>query len=118
MKRSPMRRRPTRRKSTDDPQLLAEFRTAGWCEGGCRVWCRRREPHHVVSKGCGGPDHRLNLLALGTAFDCHCHSDFQQYRRSIEEAQELVAWRESVPVTEVNAVVREIMRAALNKEPK
>lgn len=59
-------------------KLLAEFRGPGFCEL-CRAWCQAREPHHILCRGHGGGnrlDVRLNLISLGSAYDCNCHGRY------------------------------------------
>jgi hypothetical protein len=110
----PMKRTPPRNLTPSEQQLADEFRTPGVCEGGCGTVCKRREAHHVRSRGAGGPWHRLNLLSLGTAFDCTCHESFQRYRKgfSIEDARRIIAARESVSLEEIDTTIREVMQRA------
>lgn len=59
------------------PELLVIFRARRSCE-----WCKRplrnaAEPAHVFAKGMGGGgqlDIPCNIVALGSAFECGCHS--------------------------------------------
>src|ERR1700722_16465576 len=57
-----------------DNACLEEFRSAGPCEF-CRKPCRRRQPHHLRSRGHGAYqiDAPWNLASLGQDFACGCH---------------------------------------------
>ena len=55
---------------------LQRFREATHC-GYCRQRLRlRSEPHHVFTRGLVRLDVSLNLLSLGSAMDCGCHTAF------------------------------------------
>jgi|ERR1700719_671738 len=92
-----------------DEPLLASMRLAGPCDL-CSKWCRSREPAHILSRGMGGGrriDHRLNLLALGTVFQCDCHNRI--HRGKIGEAEQWAAVAER-EVTTPEAAQFEIRR--------
>lgn len=58
-----------------DPDLLQTMRGAGRCSW-CLAWCQRLEPAHIFTRGCGGGsriDLAVNVVPLGSAFDCGCH---------------------------------------------
>lgn len=79
-----------------DEALLSAFRIAGAC-ALCGVLCRRRVPHHVVSRGFGGAtrfDLAVNLLSLGGPFDCSCHRDCDEHRIPFRAQVDAVAARE------------------------
>jgi hypothetical protein len=56
-----------------NPKLVAEFTGLPRCEY-CDARCHDgTHAHHVVSRGAGGPDLAINLIALGGPSDCNCH---------------------------------------------
>lgn len=59
-----------------DKRTLARFREATRCEYCKRALRHRAEPHHLRTRGSGGSDVSLNLLALGSYVDCNCHGLF------------------------------------------
>jgi hypothetical protein len=95
-----------------DPVLLSRFSGAGYCEI-CHEWCRRREPHHVMRRGVGGGsrlDHRLNLLAVGSAWCCGCHNAIHEGRISRERQISVVALRERLHPSEVQNELYRLIR--------
>lgn len=92
-----------------DEKLLNEFRGAGRCEW-CKASCRRREPHHVATRGMGGGgrlDIRINLVALC----CRCHQLHHWGQFPITcELKAIVAARESRLQDDIEAEI-----AALRK---
>ena len=61
------------------------------------------EPHHLWSRGCGGPDHRLNLIQLCQRH----HRDAEDGRIPREFLINIVSRREGV---DVETVIREVNR--------
>lgn len=52
-------------------KTLEEFRTEGPCEL-CGLWCPRREPHHVGSRGhAGGSRLDIREALVGLCHPCH-----------------------------------------------
>jgi hypothetical protein len=86
-----------------DPDLLAEFRRALWCE-----WCHASyragiEAAHVRTKGMGGgsqQDTRLNLVSL-CAEDHAAHHDGN--RPTADDLDRIIAKREGYTVAEIRA---------------
>ncbi len=77
--------------------VLNRFRSPGYCEH-CGRWCDVREAAHVFTKGVGGGsqiDHPFNVVGLGTAFACGCHTRQHQTNRnpSRDDLLEIVAKR-------------------------
>jgi hypothetical protein len=95
-----------------DEVLLDEFRTPGHCElCGCKV--RRREPHHIFTKGSGRLDVRLNLLAVCPIFSCGCNCHYQEHFYSRYTRLELIAIaakREGVPTDTAEAILHTLRR--------
>ncbi len=101
MRRKRWMRQKARRKNRgvlpDDEGLLDEFRGPGRCEF-CRRWCVAREAAHIVTRGFGGwsrMDIRINLVSLGSAYECGCHYHAHQGGRpTITDLLVIVAARE------------------------
>ena len=68
----------------------------GPCEY-CGFWCNDLHAHHIITRGAGGPEHRLNKLWLGGPWDCNCHGNFHDGRIKREALLEIVAKREGYP---------------------
>lgn len=59
-----------------DEKTLTRFRGRGFCDF-CTSWCETREAAHLIARGMGSGkrlDVDENLLSLGAAFDCGCHT--------------------------------------------
>ena len=90
--------------------LLKQYRLAGNCEW-CGKHCVRREPAHVVSRGIGGSDIAINLVALGSSNEsesasCRCHSlSHAGQSPTRAELLELVAQREGFTVEAIEDVI-------------
>ncbi len=97
-----------------DNRLLAEFRSAGPCEV-CAKWCRKREAHHIHTRGAGRLDVRINLIALGSTEQrqCACHRNAARIGRAA--FLEIVARREQ---TTVDAIIEEIYRLRRLPQPR
>lgn len=63
-------------------------------------------PHHIVTVGAGGPDHKYNLIQL--CFDCH-YSRIPAGKLSKTELFSRVAVRERATAAAIIAVVEQIM---------
>ncbi len=62
-----------------DEAVLEWARTLGRCE-----WCAavgQTEASHTKSRGAGGSDSYLNVVALGSASTCPCHGNHHQGRQ-------------------------------------
>lgn len=93
-------------------KLLDEFRGPGQCEA-CGVWCNRREPHHIVTRGIGGNrlDLRINLIALGEAFACTCHTHHHNgHWPRTDHLLAIVAQREGMQPQQIKEAIRDIRR--------
>lgn len=92
--------------------LLKSFRTQGLCEF-CRELCKKKEPCHVISRGAGGSDIRVNLVSLGSTVQrccpCHTHSH-NGLRPTRDDLLVIVAKRESCRPEDVLAVLRFVQR--------
>lgn len=53
-----------------DTKLLKRMAEPGNCEV-CRKYCKRREAHHIRSRGSGGSDIAINLISLGSTISCY-----------------------------------------------
>lgn len=95
--------------------LLAEFRTAGACEY-CKRPCRAREPHHLFTRGAGQLDIRINLIALGSAFQCTCHRERHDGNILHCDMLAVVAARENVLQDHITDVIHLLRR--LPKKPR
>lgn len=86
-----------------DEACLDRFRAPGECEyPPCRVWLKRRQPHHIFCRGLGGAwrlDHPWFLVSLCPP----CHGDFQANRLERSKAVEIAAAREGVKPEEIEA---------------
>jgi hypothetical protein len=93
---------------------LARFRTKGRCEC-CGAYCRRREPHHLFTRGAGQLDIPINLVALGSSrlHLCECHARAQEIGR--DAFLEIVAKREKVSAA---WIVEEIYRLRRLPQPR
>ncbi len=88
-----------------DTELLKTYRGPGLC-GYCGRPCLRRDCAHVRAKGSGRVEHRLNLLGLGLAFDCGCHTRHHDGNRPTQaDLVQKVSQREGVPVAVIGAFV-------------
>jgi hypothetical protein len=74
-----------------------------WCEIDGRA--AYGEPHHIVTRGANGPDHKLNLVQL--CFSCH-YEKIPAAGLSQEFLFYIVARREGMTVEEVESVVRQM----------
>lgn len=92
-------------------KLLAIYRTSGNCEW-CGKSCVRREPHHIFSRGAGGPDLDINLIALGStpAFCCACHTLIEAGNITRYEVLEYVSRREKTTPAAIESVIDMIRR--------
>lgn len=90
-----------------DPKLLKLFRQPGPCEL-CHRMCGRREPHHVRARGMAAGrrlDIRINLVALGPAFRCPCHTRYHTTGElQPEDFLTVIAARERQTVANIQAV--------------
>ncbi len=91
---------------------LDEFRQATRCE-----WCGRPtpdgcDPHHVMTRGAGGSDIRINLIALCRGYHngqwVSCHQDFHHGDILPASLWVLVARREQVNFDEMLGAIFEI----------
>lgn len=97
-----------------DQATLDLFRGPGFCEM-CGRWCRKREPHHVLSRGMGGGgtmDVRLNLVAVGSTTDwqCPCHTMIGAGKISMQAVLDIVGRREKLPPETVRERLDELRR--------
>ena len=94
--------------------LLDRFKGPGLCEV-CGKLCRNREPMHLISRGAGGPDIAMNLLAAGSTplWECTCHSANHQKTDgrivTKEQLVEIVAKREQVRPEDVLTIINWFM---------
>ena len=74
----------------------------------CEVCGQRAygDPHHVTTRGSGGPDHALNLVQLCT--QCH-YGDVPSAKLNKQKLWEIIARREGMEVAEIQRAVN-IMR--------
>lgn len=63
-------------------------------------------PHHVYSRGAGGPDHCLNLIQL----DGQCHVKAHSGKISRGQQLEIIARREGMTVVEVEVELYRMRR--------
>ena len=95
-----------------DPELLAFFRATIRCEWCGVPLCHPAHPHHIISRGAGGPDIPENLIALGGPWDCNCHGEHHAGHRPIRcDLWALVAHREGKSQAEVRSIVNIERRA-------
>jgi len=95
-----------------DEPMLDLFRGPGRCEG-CGKPCRRREPHHIKKRGLGGGsrlDIPINLIALGSAFDCACHIKAEAGTLPKAKLLEIVAGREGRTPEQVELEIYRLLR--------
>ena len=97
-------------------ELRERFGGRGLCEY-CGLPCSWRSCHHIVSRGAGGPDIAVNLIALGDFFlnECMCHARFHSGEIGSGELLDIVAKREGVKVASIRDVINLIRR--LPKKP-
>lgn len=108
-----MRHRP-KKKPPEVEAVLSKYRGSGNCEV-CGKYCRNRAPHHVITKGAGGHNVDVNLVALGLSpiFDCQCHVKIHDTGRpSRMDLIDLVAQREGL---ERHVVLERIYRLIREK---
>lgn len=95
----------------EDKELLDGFRGPGYC-GWCGRYCRNREAAHINTRGMGGwsrADVRLNIVALGSAYDCGCHYHSHNGERPIRaDLIAIVAAREKMLQSDVEAALDEL----------
>ncbi len=95
---------PTYKRLTDKKAIKAARKP--YCERcGARA---SGEPHHVITRGAGGPDHPFNLIQL-CGPNCH-YGDVPAGKVSKQELFEIIAKREGVPVQDVIDTVRRLQR--------
>ncbi|HHV39694.1 MAG TPA: HNH endonuclease [Tepidimicrobium sp.] len=58
--------------------------------------------HHIITKGCGGPDHRYNLITLCA----ECHTRTHAGRISQDCLWRIVGRREGVEASTVETTIR------------
>jgi hypothetical protein len=100
--------------------LLMQFRGPGACEH-CKRWCRMRQPHHLYSRGCGGGqrlDVLINLIALGSAFDCNCHGRLHDGAIMRCDLLAIVAARENTTQDAIERTIYELRRAPKGSDPQ
>ncbi len=79
----------------------------------CKKRVRRREPHHIFSRGSGRIDHRYNLISLCAVFSggSNCHHEVHQGHILRESLLAIVAQREGVSQTDIRATLLRLRRA-------
>ncbi len=89
----------------ESERILSMFR-------GCLCeWCKQRDhssPHHVVTRGAGGPDHPANLISL--CLFCH-RQHHDGHEPETDQLLGLVAQREGVLQADIQRLVQRIRRA-------
>ncbi len=93
-------------------EVLALFRGPGPCEN-CGKVCKRLEPHHWRCRGADGGarlDLPINLIALGSAFDCGCHQRAQNGIIPSEQILWIIARREGSTPRRIEARIWKILR--------
>ncbi len=78
-----------------DEAVLRLYRGPGKC-AICGTFSPQREAHHVWSRGAGRLDIGINLVSLGGAWSCMCHSRSQSYTIPRKAVVESVAFREGL----------------------
>lgn len=68
----------------------------------------RLEVHHVITKGCGGPDHQHNLITLCA----ECHTKTHAGRISQDCLWRIVGRREGVEPSAATKTAQRLKRAA------
>lgn len=94
-----------------DEKLLNEFREAGYCDW-CKLFCQRREPHHLVTRGMGGGgrlDIRINIASL--CRECH-QSHHDGNHPLTDDLRAIVAARENTTQAAIKAEILKIRRTA------
>lgn len=89
-------------KRVRDPKAILGARKL-YCER-----CRRPafgEPHHIFTRGAGGPDIKENLIQL-----CTCHDLAHRGKIPRQELMEIVARREGTTADEIERIIRGKMR--------
>lgn len=77
-----------------------------WCEiPACGRFTYGADPHHIVTRGSGGPDHRFNLIQL-CGF-CH-YGKLTEGKYSKDYLFGIIAERESVPVEFIKSEIRKM----------
>lgn len=92
--------------------VLDEFRHGPICEL-CGVACTRTEPHHAVTRGAGGKDHRENLVAVGphdTPWHCRCHRLRHDGHIPHRCVLAVIAAREGKSIEEIERIINEARR--------
>ena len=90
----------------------ARVRSKSAIEAARKEWCEScgrpayAEPHHVVTVGAGGPDHRFNLIQLCGDDHTRAHSS-DKNRLTADRLLAIVAMREGMLLEDVK---REINR--------
>lgn len=100
-----------------DPDLLSSFRGPGKCEI-CQAQHSWREVHHVLSRGSGGSDVRLNCLSICPTMSvygeqCHYRLHYSGQtkagrRMTREDLFFIIAQREGVSADEVETKLYEL----------
>jgi hypothetical protein len=95
-----------------DEKMLAFFRGSGPCES-CGKHCENLAPHHWKPRGMGGGsrlDIPINLISLGSDYDCPCHWRAQNNARFNNDLLVIIARREGRTaadiVSEINLRLR------------
>ena len=98
-------------------KTLDRYRRRGLCEL-CRVPCSWLEPHHVWTRGAGGSDIDINLVALGQVFtsECNCHRKFHDGNERREAFIEIISRREKVIPRVIKDTI-DFIRNHLGKNP-
>ncbi len=78
-----------------DEAVLRLYRGPGRC-ALCGTFSPQREAHHVFSRGAGRLDIPINLVSLGGAWSCQCHTFAQQYITARARVVEAAAFREGL----------------------
>ena len=94
-----------------DVPLMREFSGPGRCEYCGRV-CRKRDAHHVFSRGAGRLDIRINLIGLGTVppDGCGCHHAYHAGKIPRCDLLAVVAAREGLLQSDIEAAIYRLRR--------
>ena len=109
MKRTPLRRKPSRRRIGHDPKLLGSYESMACC--WCRrpgVWISPVHAHHVIPRAMGGAnraDIPENLLPV---HDFGCHAKVAAMPRSEQFA--MVGKRIGMTSAECEAAVQAVLQ--------